>query len=40
MILYITNKDRTVFLPYEEGMIEWLHEKYPFSQYRIEEYEK
>jgi hypothetical protein len=40
MILVITNKARTVFLPYEEGLIEWLHENYPFSQYQIEEYDK
>jgi len=39
MILYITNKARTVSLPYEEGMIEWLHENYLVSQYRIEEYD-
>jgi len=34
MILYITNKARTVFLPYEEGMIEWLHENYPLIKIR------
>lgn len=32
---YITNKARTIFLPYEEGLIEWLTEKYPFSKYHI-----
>ena len=34
---YITNKAKTVVLPYEEGMIEWLHENYPHSQYQIVE---
>ena len=34
---YITNKFNDVFLPYEEGMIEWLIENYPHSQYRIVE---
>lgn len=34
---YITNKFNTVFLPNEEGMIEWLHENYPRSKYRIVE---
>lgn len=36
---YITDKTNTVVLPYEDGMIEWLHENYPFSQYRIVEVE-
>ena len=40
MIRYITNKAKTVFLPYEEGMIEWLNENYPFSKYYIVEYDK
>ena len=34
---YITNKFNSVFLPYEEGMIEWLNENYPYSQYRVME---
>jgi len=34
---YITNKFNSVFLPYEEGMIEWLNENYPYSQYRVVE---
>jgi hypothetical protein len=32
---YITNKYGNVVLPYEPGMLEWLNENYPFSQYRI-----
>ena len=34
---YITNKYCSVILPYEPGMLEWLNENYPFSQYRIVE---
>jgi hypothetical protein len=34
---YITNKFNDVFLPYEEGMIEWLIENYPHSKYRVVE---
>lgn len=37
MNCYITNKYRTVILPYEPGMIEWLLENYPHSEYRIVE---
>lgn len=33
----ITNKFNSVFLPYEEGMIEWLMKNYPHSQYRVVE---
>ena len=36
---YITDKTNTIVLPNEPGMIEWLHENYPFSQYRIVEVE-
>jgi hypothetical protein len=36
---YITNKAETVVLPYEEGMLEWLLENYPFSSYHIVEVE-
>ena len=32
---YITNKHNNITLPYEEGLLEWLHENYPNSQYRI-----
>jgi hypothetical protein len=34
---YITNKERSVFLPWQEGMIEWLNENYPYSKYHIVE---
>jgi hypothetical protein len=34
---YITNKFNSVFLPYEEGMIEWLIENYPHSKYVVVE---
>lgn len=34
---YITDKTNTIVLPYELGMIEWLHENYPYSKYRIVE---
>ena len=32
---YIVNKAHTVVLPYEPGMIEWLLENYPRSEYRV-----
>jgi hypothetical protein len=34
---YITNKFDSIRLPFEEGMLEWLIENYPHSQYRIVE---
>lgn len=34
---YITNKFDSIRLPFEEGMLEWLLEHYPNSQYRIVE---
>jgi hypothetical protein len=34
---YITNKFDSIRLPFEEGMLEWLMENYPHSQYRIVE---
>lgn len=34
---YITNQAQSVNLPYEEGMLEWLIEMYPYSKYRIVE---
>lgn len=34
---YITNKYKSVNLPYEEGMIEWLHKNYPHSGYIVVE---
>jgi hypothetical protein len=36
---YITNYDESVNLPYEDGLLEWLQEQYPFSKYRIVEVE-
>jgi len=35
-MMYITNYDSSVNLPYEDGLLEWLQERYPHSQYRIE----
>ena len=34
---YITNRYESVKLPWEPGLIEWLQERYPMSQYRIVE---
>lgn len=34
---YITNKFDSIRLPCEEGMLEWLQETYPNSEYRIVE---
>jgi hypothetical protein len=34
---YITNIDGTITLPYEEGLLEWLQQQYPYSKYRIVE---
>lgn len=34
---YISNKEGTVKLPYEPGLLEWLMENYPFSKYHIVE---
>ena len=34
---YITNKYNSINLPNEPGMIEWLQENYPLSEYRIVE---
>jgi hypothetical protein len=34
-MIYITNKYNSIKLPYEPGMIEWLHANYPHSEYRI-----
>lgn len=33
--MYITNKYNSVIIPNEPGMLEWLQERYPYSQYRI-----
>ena len=37
MIKYITNKRGTINLPWESGLLEWLRENYPASDYRIVE---
>ena len=34
---YITNQAQTVVVPWEDGMLEWLLENYPHSNYRIVE---
>ena len=34
---YITNKYKSINLPNEPGMIEWLQANYPKSEYRIVE---
>ena len=33
----IVNYTETVMLPWEEGLLEWLQEKYPYSQYQVVE---
>jgi hypothetical protein len=35
MTHYITNKYDSIRVPYEPGLLEWLQENYPASQYRI-----
>jgi hypothetical protein len=34
-MIYITNRAKTIRLPYEPGLLEWLLEKYPYSKYTI-----
>jgi hypothetical protein len=36
-MIYITNKYNSVRLPCEEGLLEWLQQTYPFSQYQLKE---
>jgi hypothetical protein len=31
----IVNSDETVMLPWEEGLLEWLQERYPYSKYQV-----
>lgn len=38
-IKYIVNKDRTIMYPWDEELLAWLQENYPFSCYRKEELE-
>jgi hypothetical protein len=33
----IVNSAETVMLPWEEGLLEWLQERYPYSKYRAVE---
>ena len=35
--MYITNKFKSIKLPVEPGMLEWLQERYPNSGYHIVE---
>jgi hypothetical protein len=35
--MYITNKFDSIRLPNEPGMLEWLQETYPKSEYRVVE---
>ena len=35
MKTYITNKYHSVVIDNEEGMLEWLQEQYPYSEYRV-----
>jgi len=37
MFKYITNKYGSVKFPVEPGLLEWLLEQYPHSEYRIVE---
>ena len=33
--MYITNRTGEINLPWEPGLLEWLQEHYPASQYKI-----
>ena len=33
----IVNSAETVVLPWEEGLLEWLQERYPYSRYQVVE---
>ena len=35
MIRYIVNKAGNIKVPWEPGLLEWLQERYPYSQYTI-----
>jgi hypothetical protein len=37
--MYITNKYDSIRLPNEPGMLEWLQERYPYSEYKVIENE-
>jgi hypothetical protein len=34
---YISNRSGSVYIPYEDGLLEWLVAHYPFSKYHIVE---
>jgi len=36
-MIIITDRSGDIQLPVEEGLLEWLHEHYPHSQYHLEE---
>jgi hypothetical protein len=36
-MMFITNKAGNIRLPWEPGLLEWLQEQYPYSQYRVVE---
>jgi hypothetical protein len=36
-MIYITNCDGSIKLPWEPDLLEWLQEQYPYSKYRIVE---
>jgi len=36
-MIYIASKSARINLPYEPGLLEWLQERYPASQYRVVE---
>jgi hypothetical protein len=37
MVKIITNKTGEIELPFQEGLLEWLQENYPFSEYHVVE---
>jgi hypothetical protein len=39
VITIITNREGSINFPWEEGLLEWLHENYPYSGYYIKEIE-
>ena len=32
---YITNRNGSIKLPWEPGLVEWLQKRYPMSQYQV-----
>ena len=37
VIKLITNREGSINYPWEPGLLEWLHENYPYSGYYIRE---